>query len=74
MENGPCYKCEKRCVTHEYNCHSHCPEFKKIKDMEQQKAEIIKKKRAEEADVTDLRIRSMNRITRDTKKQNAWKG
>jgi hypothetical protein len=73
-ESKPCYKCERRHVTSEYNCHSHCPDFKELKDEQTARAEVIRKKKAEEADITDFRIQSMARVTRDKSKQNAWKG
>lgn len=27
MRNSPCYKCEKRKVTADYNCHTDCPDY-----------------------------------------------
>lgn len=73
-ENKPCYKCERRQVTIEYNCHSHCPDFLGLKEEDMARAELIRKKKAEEAAITEFRIQSMARVTRDKKKQNAWKG
>lgn len=29
--NSPCYKCENRKVTTEYNCHSHCDAYEDYK-------------------------------------------
>lgn len=73
-ENKPCYKCERRQVTSEYNCHSHCPDFLGLKEEDMARAEAIRKKKAEEAEITEFRIQSMTRVTRNIKRQNAWKG
>jgi hypothetical protein len=73
-ENKPCYKCERRQVTSDYNCHSHCPEFKELKDEQTARSEAIRKKKAEEVEITEFRIQSMARVTRNIKRQNAWKG
>jgi hypothetical protein len=27
MKNSPCFKCEKRKVTADYNCHTDCPDY-----------------------------------------------
>lgn len=27
MRNSPCYKCEKRKVIADYNCHTDCPDY-----------------------------------------------
>jgi hypothetical protein len=75
MENNvPCYGCEKRRAENGYNCHSDCPDYKAFKEEQTNRAESIRKKKAEEADITDFRIQSMARGTRDKSKQNAWKG
>ena len=30
MMKSPCYKCPKRKVTKDYNCHSHCKEYQEF--------------------------------------------
>lgn len=73
-EEDPCYGCERRYSESKYNCHSECPDYLAIKEKKRARAELIRKKKAEEGLVTDLRIRSLARLSRDKRKQNAWKG
>ena len=70
----PCYKCPRRQVTREYNCHSHCPDFKKIKDEDMERAELIRQKRSEDALIVDTRMKAIRKASRKTNIQNAWKG
>lgn len=75
MENKPCYMCVDRRVTSDYNCHSHCERYLGNKEKNDAKTEIIRKKKAEEREVTDVRIRSIIKVTKDptVNKQGAWK-
>lgn len=69
-----CFGCEKRIATSEHNCHSDCPDYKAFKEEQTERAETIRKKKYEEALVTDTRARSMERTTREKRTQSAWKG
>ncbi|MBQ2390914.1 MAG: hypothetical protein II306_04015 [Clostridia bacterium] len=71
-ENDPCYGCTKRSVTSEHNCHSDCPEYKIFRDAKNERNETIRKKKAEEAMMTDVRIRSIERTTKPITTK--WKG
>lgn len=75
-KNVPCYNCDKRSATSEYNCHSDCPDYKAYKQAREDKAEAIRKCKAEDNMVKEVRIRAMLRHTKDVNanKQNAWKG
>ena len=56
----PCYGCEKR----HSGCHSECESYKEYHDKRTAKCELLSKKRAEEAMITDTRIKSMNKLLR----------
>lgn len=73
-ENHPCYGCERRCVTSSFNCHSNCPDYKAYQDKLAERSAIIRKKKAEEHDYDDMKIRSVNKNTGKLHKQNLWKG
>jgi hypothetical protein len=73
-ENKPCYKCERRQVTSEYNCHSHCPDFLGLKEEDMARAEAIRKKRNEEAIVNEVRARSIQKTLKEKRKPIMWKG
>lgn len=70
-KRNPCYGCERRKVTREYNCHSHCPDYIGLKEEAAAKASAIKKKKRQEAMVTSVRLES---IRKSARKQNVWKG
>lgn len=71
-EKDPCYGCTKRSVTSEHNCHSDCPEYKIFRDGLDEHNEMIRKKKAEEAMMTDVCIRSIERKTKPITTK--WKG
>lgn len=71
-EKDPSYGCGKRSVTIEHNCHSDCPEYKIFRDAKNERNEAIRKKKAEEAMMTDVRIRSIERTTKPITTK--WKG
>lgn len=73
-ELNPCYNCNRRRATSEYNCHSDCPDYKEYKEKLSDRANVIRHKKADEAMVTDVRIRSMQRTSGDKRRQGAWKG
>lgn len=74
-ESGPCYGCERRRVTSTYNCHSHCPEYKKWADKITSENEIVRQKKAAEADVNSVRIKSIRKSQREKESQKChWKG
>lgn len=58
----PCYRCERRCVTSDYNCHSDCPDYKEYADAIAERRDTIRKKRAEESLVNETRFKSMERL------------
>lgn len=74
----PCYNegkgCDRRRVTSEYNCHSDCPDYKNYHDKRSAKLELISKKRAEDAMITDVRMRSIEKTTRNKTTQGCGKG
>ena len=73
-EIQPCYACERRCVTSTFNCHSNCPDYKAYHDKSVERSEIIRKKRAEDRDITDFRIKSVIKTSGKQHKQSLWKG
>lgn len=74
-KSDPCYGCTKRCVAKGYNCHSDCPEFAKASAKKKARKDIIRKKKAEEAMVTEVFINSIKRKQKDVNcnKQIAWR-
>lgn len=73
-EDDPCYGCERRYSESKYNCHSDCPDYLAKKEKKNARAELIRKKKAEDALLTDFRIKSMTRISKEKRKQGTWKG
>lgn len=67
-ESDPCYGCERRCVKSGYNCHSDCPDYKDYKQEAEKRAELIRKKKAEESLFIDTRLKAI----RKTQKKNKW--
>lgn len=71
----PCLGCTKRQVTRDYNCHSHCPDFLGLKEEDAARAEVIRQKKAAEADVNGVRIKSIRKSQREKESQKChWKG
>lgn len=70
----PCLGCTRRKVTRDYNCHSHCPDFLGLKEENDARAEVIRKKKAEESMIDEVRFETMNKVKRVKKIQTAWKG
>lgn len=70
----PCLGCTRRKVTQDYNCHSHCPDFLGLKEEDLARAEVIRKKRAEEHLTIDTRAESIRKYQKKKRTQNAWKG
>lgn len=70
----PCLGCTRRKVTRDYNCHSHCPDYLGIKEEDMARAEIIRKKKAEDAEFVEMKIRAVNKTTGKQHKQSIWKG
>ena len=74
----PCYNegkgCDKRQVTSTYNCHSDCHDYAVYKQDRMERSTVIYKKRADEAMITDTRIKSVYRTTGKKRGQSAWKG
>lgn len=70
----PCYGCTERRAEHGYNCHMDCPRYKQFHESRVAKLEKENKKRAEEAMITDTRMKSLDRITGEKRKMNVWKG
>lgn len=75
----PCYNegkgCDMRCVTSEYNCHSHCPEYKTWADKITSENELVRQKKAAEADVNGVRIKSIKKTQKEREIQKCrWGG
>lgn len=71
----PCYGCNKRHAEHGYNCHSDCPEYKKWADKIASENELVRRKKAEEADDIGVRITSIKRNKREKETEKCrWKG
>jgi hypothetical protein len=71
----PCLGCTRRKVTQDYNCHSHCPDFLGLKEEDLARAEVIRQKKAAEADVNGVRIKSIRKSQREKESQKChWKG
>ena len=73
-EIHPCLGCERRCVTSSFNCHSNCPEYKAYQDMLANRSALIRKKKAEEHDYADMKIKAVHKNTGKQHKQNIWRG
>lgn len=73
-ESDPCYGCERRCVTSSFNCHSDCPDYKAYHDKLAERSEIIRKKKAEEKDYVDMKIRAVNKTIGRKHITGYWKG
>lgn len=71
----PCYGCNKRHAEHGYNCHSDCSEYKEYKAKAASENELIRRKKAEEADAIGVRITSIKRNKREKETEKCrWKG
>jgi hypothetical protein len=68
-ESDPCYMCERRHVTSDYNCHSNCPDYKAYKQAREERAKVIYKKRAEEAMVTNVLVKAAEKTIREKGKR-----
>ena len=73
-EDNPCYGCTERHVEKGYNCHSDCPRFIKASEKNKEKNAMIRKQKADEAMFTEVRIRSIEKATKEKMKRNVWKG
>ena len=73
-ENDPCYGCEKRRVISGYNCHSDCPEYKAYHERNAERSEMIRKKKAEEHDYVDMKLRAVNKTLGKKHMPGYWKG
>lgn len=70
----PCHGCGKRCVTSEYNCHSVCPDYAEFHQDNITRAENIRKIKAEESAITELRLTALHRTSKKPRKDTPWKG
>lgn len=70
----PCYGCEKRRAENGYNCHSDCPDYKVYKQKREDRAEMIRKKRAEEAMVNSVHIKAVRKQKKKNDAVKYWKG
>ena len=43
-KTDPCYKCTRRKVTLDYNCHSHCPDYAKMVADNEKRKQYARKK------------------------------
>ena len=73
-ESVPCYGCEKRRAVNGYNCHSDCPDYKAYHERNAERAEIIRKKKAEEKDYVDMKLRVVNKALGKKHMPGYWKG
>lgn len=62
MKNSPCYKCEKRKVTADYNCHTDCPDYAEYR----REIDEAKKSKGENVYVNYM----INSVQRRKKKKN----
>lgn len=71
----PCYLCEKRNVTKDYNCHSDCPDYADYCKRREDRAETIRKARAEECMMAEMRIASIIKNKKDvnSNRQRPWR-
>ena len=69
-ESNPCYGCDRR----QKGCHSSCEDYEAYRQANNERAEIIRQKKAEEALVTDTRERALLKAARKRSTQSAWKG
>ena len=75
----PCYNegkgCNKRHVTSTYNCHSDCPEYKEWADDLASENELVRQRKAAEADVNGVRIKSIKKTQKEREIQKCrWGG
>lgn len=72
---SPCYGCQRRWATSEDSCHSSCEDYKAFAQARVERSRAIYKKRAEEAMVTDVCVRSIVRKQKaaNANKQKAWR-
>ena len=71
MNNKPCYGCNKRVATSEYNCHSDCPEYLACSKANRERLDLISRKRDEEAMIYEVKVRGISKIA---KKKRSKKG
>ena len=69
-KNVPCYGCERRSP----QCHGSCEDYKAYAQERADRAEIIRKKRADEAMVDAVRFQTIKKVSNKANKQTAWKG
>jgi hypothetical protein len=75
----PCYNegkgCNKRHVTSTYNCHSYCSEYKEWADTLASENELVRQRKAAEADVNSVRIKSIKKTQKEREIQKCrWGG
>jgi hypothetical protein len=73
-KKSPCYGCEKRWAENGDTCHSSCERYKEYHDKRVTRTEMIRKKKASEAMIDNVRFETMNKVKRVKKIQTAWKG
>jgi hypothetical protein len=67
----PCYNCDKRSAS----CHSSCEDYRAFTQARADRAKVIQKQKAEDRMVTEVRIRSIIKTTKEitVNRQRAWK-
>ena len=66
---APCYGCERR----DAHCHSSCEDYKKFSKSRGEELSLLRKKRADDAMMTDVKMRSIEKSTREKLKQGCRK-
>lgn len=72
VNKNPCLGCARRNVTRYYNCHSHCPDYLGLKEENEARAEMIRKKKEEESLAITAHAASVRKHQKKKGAQNAW--
>lgn len=72
--NKPCYGCDKRVATSEYNCHSDCPEYLACSKANRERLDLISRKRDEDAMIYEVKVRGISKVAKKKRTKGFWKG
>ena len=61
----PCYGCERRNA----HCHSSCEDYKRFSQAREKELEALRKKRNEEGMVTDVIIKSKEKVLKERRRK-----
>lgn len=67
-KGNPCYGCPRRWATTKDNCHSSCKEYKDWAQAKAEEAAMIRKKKAEEAEVVGVLVKAAEKTNERKRK------